>query len=133
MPPPRADDWNTLLWTLADRTREKNRAALWERLDIDVNDITLENPYWQMATSKTRGCQIDYMIQCRNYIVYVCEIKLSRGPLPKTVIGEVEKKDRPARQAEKPHVQAGAHSCLAWKTRSRMHAISTTWLTSARL
>lgn len=67
----------------------KNRAALWERLGLDIADITFENPYWQSATNKTLGCQIDYMVQCRNNTIYVCEVKLAKHPLPQTVIADV--------------------------------------------
>jgi uncharacterized protein len=70
----------------------KNRAALWDRLAIDSGEITFENPYWQGATARTRGCQIDYMIQCRNNTVYICEIKFAKDPLPKAVIPEVARK-----------------------------------------
>lgn len=77
----------------------KNRSAVWYRLGIKAEDIVFDNPYWQTATQKTSGCQIDYMIQCRNNTIYVCEIKLSRHPLPNAVITEV---DRKIRSLEKP-------------------------------
>jgi hypothetical protein len=72
----------------------KNRAAVWRHLEISAEDIVFDNPYWQTATQRTRGCQLDYAIQCRNNTVYVCEIKFSKAPLPKTVIAEVEAKIR---------------------------------------
>lgn len=70
----------------------KNRSLLWARLGIDAKDIVFENPYWQRGTGKTRGCQIDYMIQCRNNTTYVCEIKFAKDPLRKSVIAEVSAK-----------------------------------------
>jgi len=70
----------------------KNRAAVWGQLGIRADDIAFDNPYWQSATRKTRGCQIDYMIQCRNNTVYVCEIKFAKERLPKAIVAEVEKK-----------------------------------------
>lgn len=72
----------------------KNRRAVWDRLGIRAEDIVLDNPYWQVATQKTPGCQIDYMIQCQNNTVYVCEIKLSKRPLQRAVITEVDRKIR---------------------------------------
>ena len=56
--------------------------------------LVFDNPYWQTATQKTRGCQIDYMIQCRNNTVYVCEIKFSKSQLQRAVISEVDCKIR---------------------------------------
>ena len=45
---------------------------MWAKLGISADDIIFDNPFWQSSTQKTRGCQIDYMIQCRNNTVYVC-------------------------------------------------------------
>jgi uncharacterized protein len=72
----------------------KNRPAVWAKLGINADDIIFDNPYWQTATQKTRGCQIDYMIQCRNNTVYTCEIKFSKSPLQRAVIPEVDSKIR---------------------------------------
>jgi len=72
----------------------KNRPSVWKKLGISADDIVFDNPYWQTATQKTRGCQIDYMIQCRNNTVYACEIKFSKSPLQRAVISEVDRKIR---------------------------------------
>jgi uncharacterized protein len=72
----------------------KNRAAVWAQLRIGAEDIVFDNPYWQTATRRTRGCQLDYVIQCRNNTVYVCEIKFSKAPLPRATIAEVDGKIR---------------------------------------
>jgi len=72
----------------------KNRSAVWSRLGISAEDIVFDNPYWQTATRRTRGCQLDYVIQCRNNTVYVCEIKFSKAALPRATIAEVDGKIR---------------------------------------
>jgi predicted AAA+ superfamily ATPase len=72
----------------------KNRRAIWDRLGIDPADIVFDNPYWQERTKRARGCQVDYMIQCRDNNVYVCEIKFSKHPLPYEVIEKVDQKIR---------------------------------------
>jgi AAA+ ATPase superfamily predicted ATPase len=72
----------------------KNRPSVWKKLGISADDIIFDNPYWQTATQKTRGCQIDYVIQCRNNTVYACEIKFSNDPLQRGVISEVDRKIR---------------------------------------
>jgi uncharacterized protein len=56
----------------------KNRPAVWAKLGISADDIVFDDPFWQTATHKTRGSQIDYMIQCRNNTVYACEIKFGK-------------------------------------------------------
>jgi hypothetical protein len=72
----------------------KNRPSIWAKLRISPDDIIFDNPYWQTATQRTRGCQIDYMIQCRSNTVYVCEIKFSKNALQRAVIPEVDRKIR---------------------------------------
>lgn len=70
----------------------KNRSAVWSRLGIAAEDIAFDNPFWQTPTQKKPGCQIDYMIQCHDNSVYVCEIKFAKAPIGRSVIAEVEKK-----------------------------------------
>jgi AAA+ ATPase superfamily predicted ATPase len=72
----------------------KNRASVWTKLGISPDDIVFDNPYWQTATQRTRGCQLDYVIQCRNNTVYVCEIKFSKAPLQHAIVPEVDRKIR---------------------------------------
>lgn len=72
----------------------KNRASVWSRLGISADEIVFDNPFLQTTTRRTPGCQIDYMIQCRNNTVYVCEIKFSKQPVGCAVIAEVEGKIR---------------------------------------
>lgn len=72
----------------------KNRAAVWSRLGISADDIIFDNPFWQTPTRKKPGCQIDYMIQCRNNTIYVCEIKFTKGPIGRQILSEVEQKIR---------------------------------------
>jgi hypothetical protein len=72
----------------------KNRPALWRHPGLRAEDIVFDNPYWQTATQRTRGCQLDYVIQCRNNTVYVCEIKFSKAPIARAVITEVDTKIR---------------------------------------
>ncbi len=70
----------------------KNRPAVWACLGIRPDDIVFDNPYWQIATRRARGCQLDYIIQCRNNTVYVCEIKFRKDPLRRAVIQETKRK-----------------------------------------
>ncbi|HUA25289.1 MAG TPA: hypothetical protein VMA54_14275 [Steroidobacteraceae bacterium] len=72
----------------------KNRAAVWAKLGIAADDVVFDDPFWQTPTRRTSDCQIDYMIQCRNNTVYVCEIKFSKQPVAPTIIVEVEGKIR---------------------------------------
>jgi uncharacterized protein len=72
----------------------RNRHCVFERLDIDPNDVVYDNPYFQRRTQRQRGCQIDYLIQTRGRTLYVCEIKFSKSPVPASVITEMAEKTR---------------------------------------
>lgn len=69
-----------------------NRTALWKNLNLRVEDIVFENPYFQSKTFRIPGCQIDYMIQTRFKNIYICEIKFSHNPISPDVIKEMEHK-----------------------------------------
>jgi uncharacterized protein len=70
----------------------KNRLSIFRRLHIDPDDVLFDNPFFQRKTLRTRGCQIDYLIQTRHKMLYVCEIKFSRNVVPPAIIADVKEK-----------------------------------------
>ncbi len=70
-----------------------NRHLIWEKLSIDPDDITNDNPFFQRPTKTIKGCQIDYLIQNRNNL-FICEIKFSKNPIGMHVIEEVKEKTK---------------------------------------
>lgn len=69
-----------------------NRSLLWEKLRIHPSDIVTNNPYFQKQQIRKKGCQIDYLIQLKSKMLYVCEIKFSRSAIKSRVIQEVKAK-----------------------------------------
>lgn len=69
-----------------------NRSLLWEKLHIQPEDIVSDNPYFQRPQVRKQGCQIDYLIQVRSKVLYVCEIKFSKNPLGLSIIQELKSK-----------------------------------------
>jgi hypothetical protein len=69
-----------------------NRKAVFRLLHIDPNDVIYDNPFVQRKTRRVRGCQIDYLIQTRQKILYLCEIKFSRNSVPVSVVEEMREK-----------------------------------------
>jgi len=61
-------------------------------LGIHSQSIINENPYFQRATTRKMGCQIDYLIQMRLNTFYICEIKFHHKPITKTIIPEIQQK-----------------------------------------
>ncbi len=70
----------------------KNRLGVFQRLHIDPNDVVYDNPFFQRKTRRAKGCQIDYLIQTRQKILYICEVKFSKNILAPGVIEEVKQK-----------------------------------------
>ncbi len=69
-----------------------NRKEIHNKLGLRAEDIVSQNPYFQRATKRLEGCQIDYMIQTKFNTLYLCEIKFSKNPIDSKVINEVNQK-----------------------------------------
>jgi hypothetical protein len=91
--------WPTLMGLQFENLILHNRALLWEKLRIDPSEIINDNPYVQRQTKTRKGCQIDYLIQTKFNMLYVCECKFSENKTGSSVIQEVKNKiDRLDRQ-----------------------------------
>ena len=69
-----------------------NRSAVLKRLDIEPGQVLFDNPFYQSARTRRAGCQIDYLIQTRNNILYLCEIKFHLKAIGTEVVDEMESK-----------------------------------------
>lgn len=69
-----------------------NRKSLYNILRIDPVEISNAGPFFQRATQRQKGCQIDLMIQTKYNTLYVCEIKFSTSEIKSSVTEEVQKK-----------------------------------------
>ncbi len=84
--------WSTILGFQFENLVINNSKKIIHLLNIRPEDIILANPFFQRRTKKQSGCQIDYMIQSKHVVVYICEIKFSRGELSASVISDVQEK-----------------------------------------
>lgn len=71
-----------------------NRKMILKLIEIPPEEIILDGPFFQRATKKLPGCQIDYLIQTRFHTLYIVEIKFSKDPIGKKIIEEMEEKIR---------------------------------------
>lgn len=69
-----------------------NRSEIHQALGLRADEIISENPFFQRATKKQPGCQIDYMIQTKFNTLYLCEIKFLKNPVGLEIIKEVKQK-----------------------------------------
>lgn len=86
--------WESILGLQFENLALNNRRKIKEILGLKEEDILYDNPFFQRATNRKLGCQVDYMIQTRFDTLYVCEIKFSKNPIKESIIEEVREKIR---------------------------------------
>lgn len=69
-----------------------NRDFIWKKTHIYPADIITDNPYFQRPQLRKKGCQIDYLIQTKNNVLYACEIKFSKQEVKSDVISQMQQK-----------------------------------------
>ncbi len=84
--------WDSIMGLQFENLVLGNFHTLYSLLHIPYEEIIQDGPFFQVATLRQRGCQIDYLIQLKYNSLYVCEIKFSTKPIGLEVIGEVQEK-----------------------------------------
>lgn len=84
--------WEPMLGFQLESLLLKNRVLLYQALGIHIQDITMDNPHFQKASNRKKGCQIDYLIQMRSNTLFICEVKMRRRELGLEVIEEMKAK-----------------------------------------
>ncbi len=69
-----------------------NSSSLFKALGLEKDEVYWSGPYIQTATASREGCQIDYFIQTKHRVLYLCELKFSEREIPYSVIKEVSEK-----------------------------------------
>ncbi len=85
-------EWRTVIGLQFENLVLNNRHYIQESLGISLEDIISDNPFFQRATARQPGCQVDYMIQTKFNTLYICEIKFSKNPIGVGVIQDVQQK-----------------------------------------
>lgn len=84
--------WDAIMALQFENLVLNNRELILKILNIRLEDLMSENPYFQRGTTKQKGCQIDYMIQVKHRSIYVCEIKCSKNIIGPKIIDEMQQK-----------------------------------------
>ncbi|MDR3491352.1 MAG: ATP-binding protein [Gammaproteobacteria bacterium] len=84
--------WASMMALQFENLVLNNREFIHRKLRLSADEIVLENPFFQHPQSRQQGCQIDYMIQTRTNVLYICEVKFSRHEIKKEIIKEVRNK-----------------------------------------
>lgn len=70
----------------------QNRKLLLKTIGINPSEVSFDGPYRQTKTTRSKGCQIDYLIQTRSKNLFLCEFKFKRKELGSEIIEEVKEK-----------------------------------------
>lgn len=84
--------WSSIVGLQFENLVLSNREAVYQALYLRDDQIEKDGPFFQRATTKAKGCQIDYLIQTSTATLYVCEIKFSRRPVSVAIIEEMQDK-----------------------------------------
>jgi hypothetical protein len=84
--------WTTIMGLQFENLVLNNRKTIQRLLSIPQEEIKIDNPYFQRATSSKVGVQIDYLIQTRFNTLYLCEIKFHKEPIGMEIITEMQAK-----------------------------------------
>lgn len=84
--------WNAMMGLQIENLVLNNRADIHKALSIDPTLIVQDNPFFQRKTAKSKGVQIDYLIQTKHKTIYVVEIKFHQEPLGIDIIADLEEK-----------------------------------------
>ena len=84
--------WDTIMGFQLESLLLTNREFLLKALSIDPSIVVRDNPFIQAPTTRTRGCQIDYLIQTTMHNLIICEFKFKRTELSYSVIQELKEK-----------------------------------------
>ena len=85
-------NWDIMMGLQFENLVLKNRKLIKERLRLRVEDIVVDNPYFQCKSTHHARCQVDYLIQTRFKVLYVCEIKFSINEIKSDIIKEMQNK-----------------------------------------
>jgi uncharacterized protein len=85
-------NWSSILGLQFENLVLNNRKKIIENLNIPMENIVNENPYFQRSTKFQSGCQIDYLIQTRFSSLFLCEIKFKKNEIGTEIISEIEEK-----------------------------------------
>lgn len=84
--------WESVMGLQFENLVIHNLKDLCKILRIELLEIANAGPFFQRATKRQKGCQIDLMIQTKYNTLYLCEIKFSISEVRSSCLEQMEKK-----------------------------------------
>jgi hypothetical protein len=86
--------WKSMMDLQFENLVCNNVDSLLSSLELEPDEVIWSGPYFQRPSARQEGCQIDYLIQTKHRVLYICEIKFSDREVPYSVLEEMEEKSR---------------------------------------
>ena len=84
--------WPSIMGLQIENLVLNNMNQINNLIGIYPDEILNEGPFFQRKTIRQKGCQIDYLVQAKFGVLYLCEIKFSLKGIRANVITEVQEK-----------------------------------------
>ena len=84
--------WPAIMGLQIENLVLNNRQQINNLIGVYADEIINDGPFFQSKTARQKGCQIDYLIQARFGVLYLCEIKFAFKGIRSNVITEVQEK-----------------------------------------
>ncbi len=84
--------WDSIMGLQFENLVLNNRKSIIKKLNLDLDDVVYDNPYFQKSTKTHKSCQIDYLVQTKYNSLHLCEIKFSKNKVGAEVVKQVKDK-----------------------------------------
>jgi uncharacterized protein len=84
--------WPSIMGLQIENLVLNNMSQINNLIGIYPDEIINEGPFFQRKTARQNGCQIDYLIQTKYGVLYLCKIKFALKGVRANVIKEVQEK-----------------------------------------
>lgn len=86
--------WKSIMGLQFENLVCNNANSLFQALGLVSDEVVWAGPYFQTASTRRKGCQIDYLIQSKHRVLYLCEVKFSERDVPYSVVKDVTEKSK---------------------------------------
>lgn len=84
--------WSSIMGLQVENLILNNRQSILSLMGVYPDEVICDGPFFQRKTTKAQGCQIDYLVQTKLGVLYLCEIKFTRSAITTKIIDEVKEK-----------------------------------------
>lgn len=85
-------NWHSIMGLQFENLVLNSRRNLYQFLNLQEEEIVCANPYWHSRGTRRKACQVDFLIQTRFNVLYVCEIKFLSHPIGVEIVREMKEK-----------------------------------------